>query len=894
MLNMSPLENTLVNPDLVTGNENSVRAVVINGKSFAWLEALDHSSRTVKHLRKKADTVLTMVGLIIGLAVLVFFAADLYIRGDSNLILEAKTWLVPNLAAMLFFLALICGEFVVYRMAESSRKTHLVPKRVYQGGKPEIVSLPLRSHLENIAGAMEQNAYKSFESAFELAERFHHAQVAPIHIFSGCLMAEKPRVVLARLGVRFDDLKPAIEQALVTMSTGENAVFSEAGLEVVLQSFISAYEQGKETVSALEILQASFHAEPLLADWLSAKEITVDQFDHVVEWVRINEDLRVRYDRFRRAALHKPVGDMNRAMTSVATPMLDRVADDLTVDAVYGRLPLLVDRENEINEIFRAIEGGGQSVVLVGQPGVGKDAIIAGIAERMVEEDVPDILKDKRLVSLSLAPLLSGANPAEAQERLMTVLVEVSRSRNIVLVISDIEKITGITSGSEHTMDLASVLADALARGISFLIATTTPEAYTSAVQPSALGRILQKINVPEPDVSSAINILESKMANLEGQNNVIFSFDALEKCVTLSDRYLHESYLPAKAFEIAKEVALDAKQRKGTNTLVTGDDVSRVISQKTGIPLTKVSEDEREKLLHFEDRLHGRVIGQEEAVKAVSSALRRARAELRSGKRPIANFLFLGPTGVGKTELAKAVAEAYFGNEKAMLRFDMSEYQDTASIHRLIGNPDSKEGGMLTEAVRQEPFSIVLLDELEKAHPNILNLFLQVMDDGRLTDAAGRTIDFTSTIIIATSNAGTSYIQEAVKANRPMEEIKTRLLEQELKTVYRPEFLNRFDAVIVFKPLTLDDVRQIAFLMVKQVGERVEMKGYKFRPDDAIIEELSRKGYDPLFGARPLRRVVQEDVENAIANAMLSGELKPRDTIVLKAGGKVEIEKAV
>lgn len=476
----------------------------------------------------------------------------------------------------------------------------------------------------------------------------------------------------------------------------------------------------------------------------------------------------------------------------------------------------------------------------------------------------------------------------------MLVLAEVARSRNIVLVISDLEKITGITAGRAHTMDLASVLSDALARDITFLIATTTPQAYTEAIEPSSLGRILQKIDVAELDAVLAINVLESKMAGIENQNSVIFSFDALEKCVTFSDRYLHETFLPAKAIELAQEVALEAKQKKGVNTLVTGDDVARVMVEKTGIPLTKVTEDEKEKLLHFESRLHERVIGQEEAVKAVSAALRRARAELRSGKRPIANFLFLGPTGVGKTELAKAVAEAYFGNEKAMLRFDMSEYQDVVSIHRLIGNPDTKEGGLLTEAVRHEPFSIVLLDELEKAHPDILNLFLQVMDDGRLTDAAGRTIDFTNTILIATSNAGTSYIQEAMKENRPLEEIKTRLLEQELKGIYRPEFLNRFDSVIVFRPLTLDDVRQIAYLMIKQTAEQLEMKGMKFRAEDTAVDELARKGFDPLFGARPLRRVIQEDVENAIANILLSNEVKPRDTIVFKAGGQMEVEKAV
>lgn len=867
-------------------------SVIINGKSYQWLEKLDRSSRAVLRFRQRADQSLTIGVMLIGLAALAGAIFALFMQGQGHEMLTWRFWFRQNLTAGLFFLVLFCVEFVAYRLIESSRRRCCLPQRLYQNSAATIS--PVVGHPENIADFFEPTARHAMEGAFELAERFHHAEVASIHLFAGCLAAEKPRVVLARLGVRFEDFKPAVEKSLSALSVGNGTILSLSGQEVVFKSFISAYERNRETVSVLELFQESFRAEPLLADQLTAKEITAEQFHHAVEWVRINEDIRFRHERFRRAALHKPVGDMNRAMTSVATPLLDRTADDLTVDAVYGRLPMLIGREKEVREIFRAIEGGGQSVILVGQPGVGKKAIIAGIAEQMVEEDVPEILKDKRLVSLSLPTLLSGASPAEAEERLMNVLAEVARSRNIILAISDIEKITGITSGGAHTMDLASVLADALARGATWLIATTTSEAFVEAVEPSALGRILQKIDIPEVVVSEAINILEAKMAGIEGQNSVIFSFDALEKCVTFSDRYLHENFLPAKAIELAKEVALEAKQKKGTNTLVTGDDVARVMAEKTGIPLTKVTEDEKEKLLHFEDRLHGRVIGQEEAVKAVSAALRRARAELRSGKRPIANFLFLGSTGVGKTELAKAVAEAYFGNEKAMLRFDMSEYQDTVSLHRLIGNPDSKEGGQLTEAVRREPFSIVLLDELEKAHPNILNLFLQVMDDGRLTDAGGRTIDFTSTILIATSNAGTSYIQEAVLADRPLEEIKTRLLEQELKGVYRPEFLNRFDAVIVFKPLTLDDVRQIAYLMIKQVGERLEMKGIKFRVEDAVVEELAKKGFDPLFGARPLRRVIQESVENAVANLLLESKVKPRDTVVLKVGGQVEIEAAV
>ena len=290
---------------------------------------------------------------------------------------------------------------------------------------------------------------------------------------------------------------------------------------------------------------------------------------------------------------------------------------------------------------------------------------------------------------------------------------------------------------------------------------------------------------------------------------------------------------------------------------------------------------------------MEGGVIGQEEAVKAVSAALRRARAELRSDHRPIAAFLFLGPTGVGKTELAKTVAETYFGSEEAMIRFDMSEYQDPLAINKLIGAPGSRAGGQLSEAVRHHPFSIVLLDELEKAHPDVLNLFLQVFDDGRLTDAAGRTIDFSNTIIVCTSNAAADYIQDAVSAGTPMEQMKTRLLEVELRHVYHPEFLNRFDGVVVFKPLSLDDVGKIAHLLMQAVSDRLEAKGIRFRASDEAIAELAQKGFDPKFGARPLRRVIQEEVDTAIADALLQGRVSRRDTIVLLPGGQLQIEKA-
>jgi len=334
------------------------------------------------------------------------------------------------------------------------------------------------------------------------------------------------------------------------------------------------------------------------------------------------------------------------------------------------------------------------------------------------------------------------------------------------------------------------------------------------------------------------------------------------------------------------------ASKARGANALVGGEDVERVLMDKTGIPMTQVTTDERQKLLALEERIHGRVIGQDEAVKAVSSALRRARAELRAENRPIATFLFLGPSGVGKTALAKAVAASYFGGENAMLRFDMSEYQDQASVYRLIGAPGG-EAGLLTEAIRRNPFALILLDEFEKAHPNILNLFLQVFDEGRLTDSSGRTVDFTNAIIIVTSNAGTAYIQDATKAGVPTDQMKTHLLEEELRGIYRPELLNRFDGMIVFRPLTEDEVQQIAYLMVAQVAERLETKGIKFRATDEAVQALAKKGYDPKFGARPLRRIIQEEVDNAIATALLEGRVDRRDTVVLHPDGQIEIEKA-
>jgi ATP-dependent Clp protease ATP-binding subunit ClpC len=585
---------------------------------------------------------------------------------------------------------------------------------------------------------------------------------------------------------------------------------------------------------------------------------------------------------------------MNRAFTAIATPMLDQFSHDLTQLARAGLLNLCLDREKEFEEVFRVFESGRQHPVLVGLPGVGKTAIVEGLAHRMVADEVPPVLQDKRLVSLSVASLVGASGrQGELEERFNIILNEIARSGNIALFIDNIQNLMGLSTEGSVKMDLAEMLAQALGRHAFLAIATTNPVDEHRYLEKSGLVSVFQRVPVNEVDTNGGIQILEGKANAIEHKQQVLFSYGALEKAVVLAQRYIHDRYLPEKAVSLAEEAAVYVHKTHGKGSIVTAEDVAAIVAERTSIPVTQVTEAETEKLLHLEEKIHERVIGQEEAVKAVAAALRRARAELRDARRPIANFLFLGPTGVGKTELAKAVAEVYFGDEKSMIRLDMSEYQVQSSLARLIGNPESGESGFLTEAIRKNPFTLLLLDELEKAHPDILNVFLQVMDDGRLTDSTGRTIDFTNIIMIATSNAGTAIIQAGIQAKESLENIKQRLIEKELAQYYRPEFLNRFDAIIVFKPLTFEQVIAIAKLMLKQLSEILKEKGVFLRVTEPAIVELAEKGFDPQFGARPLRRALQEHVDNALANALLTGKLARRDVAILEPGGIVRVEKA-
>lgn len=855
--------------DVYTQNGPAMRSgVMVDGVFWLFDEAISDAALQHAATRNTAEKLVTIATVVLALLALTGIAISVELGA-------AGAWF-----------AALCGAFLYYRHTAARLRKVMMPKPKQTPELTVLPSLDMAERTANIGAVLDDDARAALERAFRLAQEGKHADVTPLHLFTATLSTEVATTLLARLGLHFDLLKDPLRRKLATCLQG-GTVFGGQTEDVVARAFVLALADSRPQVSPLELLEVAVAQEPFLGELLQSKGIAPEELTNALAWMRINSALRERYQAFRAASAWKPTGSMNRAYTAIATPFLDSVTDDVTRDAVHGRTSLLVGRESELRDMLRAIESGNQSIVLVGESGVGKGAIIEGIAELMVEERVPQMLQDKRLLRLHVPHIVSAQGGSGAEERFLYALQDVARTGNVILVIENLHELVGV-GGS---VDLSSILSGELEKGYTIVIGTTTPNGYR-AIEQSPLRTRLAKVAVQEPDRNLAIHILESKLGALEAKHRVIFTYGAVAAMVDLSSRYMHEDTLPQKAITLAQEVALEVGKRAGKGyAWVMKDDVGSLVSSKTGVAATEVTQDEGARMLQLEEKMHGRVIGQEHAVKAIAAALRRARVELRATNRPIANFLFLGPTGVGKTELAKTTAEVYFGSEANMLRFDMSEYQDQSSVNRLIGG--NGQAGLLTEAVRKQPYAIVLLDELEKAHPDILNLFLQVMDDGRLTDGTGRTIDFTNVILIATSNAGTQYIQDAIARGDAIETIRTQLLEGELRNVYRPEFLNRFDDTIVFTPLTQDDVVAIAYLMLTKVTAQLAAKGITFRITDAAVHELAVKGFDPKFGARPLRRVIQEHVENGIAERLLRGDVARRDTLVMDAGGSIAVEKA-
>lgn len=608
---------------------------------------------------------------------------------------------------------------------------------------------------------------------------------------------------------------------------------------------------------------------------LEAKDIR-----SAILWSKTWSNIRFRNNRPRR--IKHTI--MNKAWTARVTPELDRFTEDLTDQARYGLTGYVVNRQREVNSLMRILERTSQNnALLVGEEGSGRTSIVKALANRMIHDEVLPTLQDKRLVVLDIGALVSGARAGgDLELRIREILSDMGMSGNIILYIPDIHNMAA--AGSGEGFDASKILAPILSQNLFQIIGSTDHNNYHRYIEPrSDFANSFDVIKVEELSEDDTLKVVAINAGMIENREGVIMTYGAIKQAVELSKRYITDKLLPGKAVDLLAETAVEVR-RRGEWAVMRDEDIMAVITEKTGIPLTSINTDEAEKLLGLEDNLHARVIGQNFAVKAVSSAIRRVRVGMKMQNRPIGVFLFLGPTGVGKTELAKALAEVYYGDENAMVRLDMSEYQTIESVEKLIGyssdNSESSGGGILTEAVKRQPFSLILLDELEKAHKNVLNLFLQVFDDGRLTDSLGRTVDFTNTIIIATSNAGSKVMQKIFTEDESSDARVMEMLSPYLIEYFSPEFLNRFTDKIVFRSLGREDLMKIMKLQIRNLASRLnEAQGIAIEIDDDTLSYLLEIGYSAEYGARFMQRTVQEKLENLIAVEFLKGNIKRGDT---------------
>ncbi|MEH2449857.1 ATP-dependent Clp protease ATP-binding subunit [Nostoc sp.] len=791
--------------------------------------------------------------------------------------------------------------------------------------------------------------------AQEEARRLGHNFVGTEQILLG-LMGEGTGVaakVLAELGVTLKDARREVEK-IIGRGSGfvpPEIPFTPKVKSLFEQSFKEAHSLGQNYINTEHLLLGLTEA----GEGVAAKVLQ-----------NLGVDFKsVRSAIVRRLGENAPAfaGGGNQKRTQPLT--MEEFGRNLTKLAQEGKLDPVVGREKEIE---RAIQILGRRTknnpVLIGEPGVGKTAIAEGLAQRIINQDVPETLQYKQVISLDMGSLVAGTRfRGDFEERIKKVVEEVRTVGNIILVIDEIHTLVG-AGGTEGGLDAANILKPALARGELQCIGATTLDEYRKHIErDAALERRFQPIMVGEPSVEETIQILHGLRGAYEQHHKVTILDAALVAAAQLSDRYISDRFLPDKAIDLideagsrvrlrnsqsspnkelkrelagvtkAKEAAVRvqdfdkagnlrdqelelAEQLQATftqndqpvnSTVVDEEDIAQIVASWTGVPVNKLTESESELLLHLEDTLHQRLIGQEQAVSAVSRGIRRARVGLKNPNRPIASFIFSGPTGVGKTELAKALAAYFFGAEDSMIRLDMSEYMESHTVAKLIGSPPGyvgyDEGGQLTEAVRRKPYTVLLFDEIEKAHPDIFNMLLQILDDGHLTDAKGRKVDFKNTLIILTSNIGSKVIEKGgsglgfdfdTQADASYNRIRT-LVNEELKAYFRPEFLNRLDEIIVFTQLSRDEVKQIAEIMLREVSKRLTEKGIILEVSDRFKDLVVQEGYNPSYGARPLRRAIMRLLEDSLAEALLSGQITDGDTAIIDVDddSQVRVQKS-
>lgn len=791
-----------------------------------------------------------------------------------------------------------------------------------------------------------EKANKALNLAIESAEEMRHNYVGTEHILYG-LVKEGSGVAATALnecGVTEDALREKLESINGTMSLVELTPddFTPRTKRVLRAAVIISSKTGYTYVGTEHLLLA----------------ILSESDSYAVAFL---EELGVSVERLAQAVSKGMQGGADEGFggfenesapngSQKGGSALDKFGRDLTQAAKNGEIDPVIGREKEIQRVIQILSRRTKNnPVLIGEPGVGKTAVAEGLALEIAKGNVPEILKDKRVVSLDLTGMVAGAKyRGDFEERIKAAIDEVKKSKNTILFIDELHTIVG-AGAAEGSADAANILKPSLARGDFQVIGATTLNEYRKYIEKdAALERRFQPVKVGEPTPEQAVQILKGLRDSYEAHHKVKITDEAINAAVTLSSRYIADRYLPDKAIDLIDEGASkvrlasltspdnvkeledeiadyekekasaineqdferaarlrdeqkelqtkldDAKkkwqeQQKGNSGEVTAEDIAKIVSEWTGVPVVQLTKEESERLLNMENVLHERVIGQSEAVTAIAKAIRRGRVGLKDPKRPVGSFIFLGPTGVGKTELCKALAEAMFGDENAMLRLDMSEYMEKHTVSKLIGSPPGyvgfEEGGQLTEKVRRKPYSVVLFDEIEKAHPDVFNMLLQILEDGRLTDSQGRTVDFKNTIIIMTSNVGARLITEKQSSlgfnseNENAEESEKKdikeLVTGELRKVFRPEFLNRVDDIIVFNKLNKDEIKQIAVKMLKTLENRLDKMNIKISFTDNAISEIADKGFDENYGARPLRRAIQNEIEDPLSEQMLEGKVK-------------------
>ena len=800
--------------------------------------------------------------------------------------------------------------------------------------------------------AYTAKAKKAIDIATRISKSLHHSYIGTEHILLG-LLKEGTGVasqVLADNGVEYDKVLELIEELI---APGNAVAVLEDGLSpraahVLEVSQAEAARFHSEKIGTEHLLIAMIkETECVASRLLNTLSVNVQKM-YVDTLIAMGEDVSQYKDEFQN-------GKPGKRKNAEGTPSLDQFSRDLTELARDGKLDPVVGREAEIDRVIQILSRRSKNnPCLIGEPGVGKTAIVEGIAERIMGGMIPDTVLGKRVVSLDLSGIVAGSKyRGEFEERIKKVLAEVAKAGNVLLFIDEIHTIIG-AGGAEGAIDASNILKPALARGEVQVIGATTIEEYRKYIEKdAALERRFQPVVVEEPTEEEAISILKGLRSQYESHHNVKITDEAVEAAVRLSARYINDRFLPDKAIDLMDEAAakvrlhvggdpreaaelrreiaesqetleqalsggdleaareaqtkrqeleeklekLNAKAKQGGrrhHQTVGEDEIADVVSGWTKIPVKKLTEGEAARLKKLEATLHKRVIGQEEAVSAVAKAVRRGRVGLKDPKRPIGSFLFLGPTGVGKTEISKALAEAVFGQEQAMIRVDMSEYMEKHSVSKMIGSPPGyvghEDGGQLSEKVRRNPYAVILFDEIEKAHPDVFNILLQVLDDGHITDSQGRKVDFKNTIIIMTSNAGAQAIVEPKKLGfasgndekQNYERMKGSVME-EVRRIFKPEFLNRIDETIVFRALNKDDMKQIVGLMTKELAKRCETQlGITLVVRDAAKQYIVDKAYDPKYGARPLRRKIQDEIEDPLAEKLLDGSIRRGDEVIV------------